>query len=415
MKADREKIKVAILAPTCFYYQAPLYRNLAAHPRLELTVYFCSDEALTGSDVATKFNTDGRWGVEDNVLSGYENKFLKNYSPAPSYMKWPFGLMNFGIWDEIRRQRPHVVVLMSWMNPTWWTAIAACLRYDIPFLYLTDQNIQIESSKPKWLYWIKRLLLGMGLFRITSGFLCAGSSNLDLYAYYLVPDHKLIPFAYSWGYDTLLDLAPAFIQHRGKFRQELGIPIDSHVFMYCGRLSQEKNPGQLLEAYRRLESPKKSLLFVGDGDQRPKLEEYVATHNVESVHFLGFQDRKALPKFFSIADALVLPSLRETWGMVVNEAMCFSLPILVSNQVGSGKDLVIEGFNGYKFPEGNLEGLTDCLQLIMERPEQERAQMGARSREMIERWSNRDLAEVLIDYTDKLYYKTRKTGNKSAA
>ena len=414
MKVPSEKIKLVIIAPTCFYYQAPIYRSLALHPRLELIVYFCSDEALTGGDVMAKFNTDKQWGVEDSMLSGYEYQFLKNYSPSPSYLKWPFGLLNLGIWGEIESRRPHLVVLMSWMNPTWWTAIAACLRYRIPFFYLTDQNIEIESSKTKWLHWTKKVLLGMGLFRITSGFLCAGTSNMNLYEYYGVPPVKLIPFAYSWGYESLLRIAPEYIGRRFELRREFGIPPDSRVFMYCGRLSSEKNPAQLLEAYDRLDSNKKTLIIVGDGNQRSQLEEYVATHRLTAVHFLGFQDRTVLPKCYAIADALVLPSLRETWGMVVNEAMCFSLPILVSSQVGAGRDLVVEGYNGFKFPAGDREGLTRSLQRILDLSSSEQTRMGARSREILASWSRRDLAEDLVGYFDENFQQSERAGNTAA-
>ncbi len=397
------KYKVAIVAPTCFYYQAPLYRLLDAHPQIDLKVYFCSDEALTGRDVTKKFNTDSQWGVEENVLSGYESEFLKNYSPNPSYLKWPMGLINLGIWGEIKRERPDLVVLMSWMNPTWWTAILACNLYKIPFLYLTDQNIQVEASKPKWLYWTKRLLLGAGLFRITSGFLCAGTSNMELYEFYGVPDSKLIPFAYSWGYQNLVSCASKFKDLKTQTKSELGIGEDRCVFLYCGRLSQEKNPMQLLEAYQHVDSPKRSLVIVGDGDLRPAMQEYAEKNKIESVRFLGFQDRNTIPKFYAMADALVLPSHRETWGMVVNEAMCFSLPVIVSDQVGAAKDLVVDSYNGFEFPEGDLEGLTASLNRFLDKSEQERAEMGARSLDMIKAWNERDLASTLVEFSDRLY------------
>ena len=403
MEAGKTRYKIAVVAPTCFYYQAPLYRLLNAHPQLELKVYFCSDEALTGKDVMKKFNTNSQWGVEDNVISGYDSEFLKNYSPNPSYLKWPVGLLNFGIWGEIKRERPDLVVLMSWMNPTWWTAILACSLYKIPFLYLTDQNIQVEASKPKWLYWTKRILLGLGLFRITSGFLCAGTSNMELYQFYGVPNSKLVPFAYSWGYQTLVGLAPKYRAIRAQIRSELGISEDQCVFLYCGRLSQEKNPVQLLEAYHQIKSPRKSLVIVGDGNLRQQMQEFAAANNVESLQFFGFQDRNSIPKFYAMADALVLPSRKETWGMVVNEAMCFSLPVIVSDQVGAGKDLVKDDYNGFEFPDGNLHELTASLNRFLGKSQQERVEMGARSLEMITNWNNRDLASTLVEFCDQLY------------
>ena len=108
--------KVAMVALTCSYYQVSLYRELAANPRIDLTVYFCSDEAVQGKDVKRMFNTQADWGGEDDLLDGYTHKFLRNRSPFPSYLTPIVGLMNFGIWREIREQRPDMVIMMGWNN-----------------------------------------------------------------------------------------------------------------------------------------------------------------------------------------------------------------------------------------------------------------------------------------------------------
>jgi alkylhydroperoxidase family enzyme len=76
---------------------------------------------------------------------------------------------------------------------------------------------------------------------------------------------------------------------------------------------------------------------------------------------MGFQNRNDLGDFYALADILVLPSNRETWGLVVNEALSFSLPVVVSDQVGAGVDLVIPDQNGYIFPAGEIPALADQI------------------------------------------------------
>ena len=151
----KTRYKLAIVAPTCFYYQVALFRQLASHPRIDLTVYFCSDEALHARDVNEMYHVDEKWGDESELLAGYRHKFLPNWSPTPSYLKWPYGLMNFSIWKEIKNNKPDFIILMSWMNATWWVAIAACLLYKVPFLYMTDANVQAEMVGPRWKRWLK--------------------------------------------------------------------------------------------------------------------------------------------------------------------------------------------------------------------------------------------------------------------
>ena len=119
---------------------------------------------------------------------------------------------------------------------------------------------------------IKQIVLSKTLFKLCSGFLCAGRANRYLYRLYGVPQRKLFRFAYSWGYDSLRERSTALNPHRSRIRAELGIPEESLVVLFCGRLSWEKNLEHLIEAYHRLDVESKSLIFVGDGDLKHSLQ-----------------------------------------------------------------------------------------------------------------------------------------------
>jgi len=392
------RYKVTIIAPTCFYYQVALFRELASHPQIDLMVYFCSDESILSKDVVTSYKTDRQWEVDDDLLAGYPHRFLKNYSPMPSYLRWPVGLINLGIWNEIRRERPDVVVLMSWMNPTWWIAILACLSAKIPFLYMTDANVQAEQLKKMWRIWPKKILLGQVIFRLASGFLCSGISNQQLYRSYGVPEEKLFPFAYSWGYKSLLEVSPQLRARRDLIRTELGLPKKSFIVLYCGRLSSEKDPMRLLQAFQRVSLPNKLLIVIGDGQLKHEMQEYATEQGLTSALFYGFQNRREIIKFFAISDVLVLPSQKETWGIVINEAMCFGLPIIASDQVGANADLLTHGYNGFIFPTGDTGALSNQIERVARMTPDERSALGARSLDMIQMWLQRDLPETLVKY-----------------
>ena len=347
------------------------------------------------------YNTKSRWGDEGELVKGYESKFLRNYSPITSYQN-RLGLVNPTIWNELRKNRPDVVVLTFWMNPTWWVAALASLWFRIPTLYMTDTNLQVELSKGRWQAFVKEILLGKGMFRLSSGFLCSGEANKQLFRHWGVPDEKLVPFAYSWGYQALLQGADELKLQKKQMKAQLGIPDEAFVILFCGRLSKEKRPMDLLEAYRRVSSPHKALIFVGDGELRPLLQDFVDSHSLDSVSLFGFQNRREISKYYAISDVLVLPSSRETWGMVVNEAMCFGLPVVVSDQVGAASDLVMDGKNGFIFPFGNVEALANNIKQLMELSEEERSAMGMRSSELIKEWSERDLGECLVQYLDSI-------------
>ena len=351
--------------------------------------------------MARLHKTDDDWGLGDELLEGYNHEFLQNYSPIGSYLK-RFGLMNPGILKEIKSNRPDAVVLMAWNNPTFWLAVLACWFYRIPILYMTDANLEVEMFKGKTQTRVKGALLSKVLFGRLSGFLCSGEANRRLFRHWGVPEEKLITFAYSWGYNEYILAASKLEPQKKHLRAQLGIPAQAYVILYCGRLSEEKNLFSLLDAYERVRSTNKALILVGYGELKRPLQTYAEDLGLDSVHFYGFQNRKEIDKFYAVSDVLVLPSVRETWGIVVNEAMCYGLPIIVSQNVGAGEDLVEHGYNGFRYQYEEEERLTGYIEQLIALPEDEHQLFGSRARDRIQQWSQRDLAEILLSYLDTL-------------
>lgn len=133
------------------------------------------------------------------------------------------------------------------------------------------------------------------------------------------------------------------------------------------------------------------------------MQDYTEKHSLDSVIFFGFRDRNEIKKYYATSDLLVLPSGRETWGIVVNEAMCFGLPVIASDQVGAARDLMRDGENGFVYPSGDVAALAARLQQVVDLTEEERRLMGLRSRRLIERWVKRDLVQSLDQNYDFIY------------
>lgn len=142
----------------------------------------------------------------------------------------------------------------------------------------------------------------------------------------------------------------------------------------------------LLIAYATLTSTSRPwLAFVGDGELRPELGAYAAAHGLDRVRFLGFRNQSEIAKYYLAADVLVLPSDYETWGLVINEGMCFGLPVITSDRVGCCADLVREDFNGYVFPTGDVPALANRVRLLVNNAALRR-RMGANSRAIVQSW-----------------------------
>ena len=180
-------------------------------------------------------------------------------------------------------------------------------------------------------------------------------------------------------------LAPS----RHRLRKAFGLPPGPKpVVLFSGRLVPKKQPLHLLKAFARLRTSQDcALLVVGDGPLRPEMERLVARERIPDVVLAGFQDQRRLGRAYAASDIFVLPSeSHETWGIVVNEAMNFALPVVVTDKVGSGADLVRSGENGFVVPASEMDALIASLEQLITAPEL-RLEMGKRSLRRITDWN----------------------------
>ena len=173
----------------------------------------------------------------------------------------------------------------------------------------------------------------------------------------------------------------------------LEAPISPHspahfVFLFCGQLIARKGIGVLLMAFAALAErhPQVRLLLAGREAELPALLATVPESVRGRIEYAGFQPPEELPRHFARADAFILPSQYDGWGVVVNQALGAGLPIIYSDAVGAGYDLVEEGVNGLRFPSGDVSALTRCMERLATEPALA-AQWGAASRAKADAWT----------------------------
>ena len=168
-----------------------------------------------------------------------------------------------------------------------------------------------------------------------------------------------------------------------------GLADPTPFFVCVCRYLPLKNLDGLLRAYAayRAASPAPwRLVVVGDGPERPALEAQVAAERIGGVTLTGYRQVEDLPAYYGLAGALVHPAHKDTWGLVVNEAMAAGLPVLVSTAAGCAADLVRDGRNGFTFAPADLRALTALLTRVATAPPPEHAAMGAASANLIAEW-----------------------------
>jgi 1,2-diacylglycerol 3-alpha-glucosyltransferase len=166
--------------------------------------------------------------------------------------------------------------------------------------------------------------------------------------------------------------------------------LPRRYFLYIGRLAAEKNVAGLLESYiaYRKSGGTWCLVIVGSGPEANALQTSAADSGFSrDIHFAGHKSSAELAPFYSFASCFVLPSTREPWGLVVNEAMASGLPVIVSNRCGCVHNLVQQGGNGLIFDPSREDDLSVCMLLLESFGQEKCARMGACSSERIEHYS----------------------------
>ena len=178
-----------------------------------------------------------------------------------------------------------------------------------------------------------------------------------------------------------------------------GLQLPGRYFLYVGRLAAEKNLETLIRSFAkaRRAGVQSSLLMVGDGPLRDRLVRQVQEAGMErSVTFAGHKTTDQMLPYYAFAHAFVLPSCREPWGLVVNEAMAAGLPVVVSKCCGCSDDLVEHEGNGLLFPADREEELTAALLRADRWSSRDRESMSRRSEQLITRYSLQHWAEEVF-------------------
>ena len=190
-----------------------------------------------------------------------------------------------------------------------------------------------------------------------------------------------------------------FLLQPAAFRERFGLP--QRFILFVGRLVPEKGVFDLLHAYAKLGSDLRSevgLVFAGDGASKEALSEQAKLIEPGMVYLAGFAQREDLAGLYALAEAFILPTHSDPWGLVVNEAMACGLPIVVTDVAGCASDLVEDGWNGYVVPPANPDRLSAAISSMLRQPETTQ-QMRVRSSERIQGYSPQACANGLAEVT----------------
>jgi glycosyltransferase involved in cell wall biosynthesis len=303
----------------------------------------------------------------DVDLSVYYMERASPDSPWPEAPLRPYERILPGFWVPFSAARVHV----NWSFPKLEGFDAVVLS---SFTSWTGQWLMRRGLKGKrWLFWGERLRKQSNRLRESAqrrlaaplagaaGIVGVGrAAERDYATRFPGTRHFCIP--YHCDLTAFID-AP---------RSE---PAASVRFLFCGQMIRRKGVDLLLSAFDRLvqKGLDVELHLVGREASLPHFLSTVSPAAKDRIRYEGFQPPAILPRFFARADAFVLPSRHDGWGVVVNQALGAGLPVITSDAVGAGQDLVEHEVNGLHVRAGDVSALESCMERVATNSREARA------------------------------------------
>ncbi len=344
------------------------------------------------------------WGYEVHVVASPYGSFKEELEQEGvichdiPFVRSPFSLKNIKAFFELKRlleSEKFCLIHVHTPIPAWIGRLAAKLTKQHPVLY-TAHGFHFFKGAPLH-YWLFFYPAEWIASRWTDGLIVINLEDLERAKGFGLIEGKNLFFVHGVGVD-IKNYSQNPIE-RGKVRRELGIEENSVVVTCVAEFIKRKNHEFLLEAWKSLREKTKNatLILVGEGELRKKLENKVKMQNLNNVMFLGF--RKDIPRILQATDIAVLPSKQEGLPKAIMEAMASGIPVVATDVRGS-RDLVDNGVTGFLVKLGDVKDFANKLLILIENPDL-RKQMGNAAREKIKEYS----LEKVLEEMKEIYRK----------
>lgn len=371
MKNKDIKLKILFLTNVPSPYRVLFFNELGK--MCDLTVLYQKSESSERNSkwIAISENTYKSVFMEGKS-TGVDNAF------CPSVIKY------------IKRNY-NAIIICGNASPTEILAIEWCKLRHIPYCIEGDGAFVKKRNGFKDLI-KKHLISGGSLFFST----CAEHDKY--YIHYGANCEKIKRYKFSslLKKDILENVISDEVKH--KIRHSLGIREETMI-LAVGQFIHRKGFDVLLKAANKL-SKDIGIYIVGD---KPT-EEYlniVEENSLNNVHFEGFKTKEELKKYYMASDLFVLPTREDIWGLVINEAMAYGLPIITTDRCNAGLELVQNGRNGFIVKTESPDELAARITCVINNS----ADMGSNALETIQDYCIEKMAEdhikILQEYVNE--------------
>ena len=309
---------------------------------IDLTVYYTN-----------KGKEDRNWETKNSII--FKEVYLDNIKLFDK-----LGTLNRALYKIVKENE--IIILGGYEKPTYILLSLLCKLYNKKYCIIFDgiscNRLVEKENRLKWL--VKNLVIKNSSAIWGNGTVSKRYFN-EIFNY---PIEKIYNQYLTVDGEQIKEIAKDKDIIRLKLREQYGIDINEKVLHYSGRLADVKNIISVIKAISKINYNNITLFITGGGIQEKEIKKIANELNIKIIITGFINNQKELFKHYFLADAFILPSIYEPWGLVVNEAMYAGMLIIVSNICGCSLDLVKDDKNGYLINPESIEDIKNKIEKV---------------------------------------------------
>lgn len=297
----------------------------------------------------------------------------------------------FSVLKYLKANIYDLIIIGGYSTPTGMLAIKYLKTKNIPFVLNSDGGIIKNDTVFK--KWVKKYFISSA-----SAWLSTGEKTTEYLLHYGARKENIYiyPFTSLKNSDLLTDILSK--DRKEKIKSKLNIKEDK-VVISVGQFIKRKGYDILLKACKNID--RNVGMYIIGGEPTEEYLQLKKNLNLENVHFVGFKTKDELKEYYMVADLFVLPTREDIWGLVINEAMAYGLPVITTDRCVAGLELVKDYENGFIVPVEETKPLTEKMNLILS-DDIMRVNMAKRSLDKIRGYTIEIMAKRHIDIFNKI-------------
>lgn len=388
---------LAVVTTHPIQYYAPIFKGLSEQG-VKIKVFYTWGKSVLENKYDPGFGKVVEWDIP--LLDGYDYTFVHNISSTPGSSSYR-GINNPTLVSELKQWKPEAILVIGWSFKSHLQVLRH-FKGKLPILFRGDSTLINQPPRFSFKKVARKLFLKW-VYKHIDYALYVGSANKAYYKFFGVKEEQLFFAPHAIDNDRF---SRQLTNEIHDWKNQLHIPNEAVVFLFAGKFETVKNIAFLIEAFIQLNKENTYLVLVGNGP----LEQYLKSISKESknIIFLDFQNQSKMPLVYQLADIFILPSLSETWGLAINEAMASGKAVVTNDNVGCAKDLIFNGDNGYIYKANDKSDLVEKLSILAS-SKSSIQKMGKQSAKIINTWN----FDAIVNVIENILVKNSHTVNNT--